>query len=179
MGVVESVYKYEDQLANQWDFKIYSLGTDNGLRFKVQDVTNPFLKFNVERKFSGETVIKTVEEVEPITITFRESPNAAVYDFFKTWMDKFYDQENRVFKVFHDLGSYHNALYDVELTFYKSAPLAISIPYVDVDLASPGFSFLGTNCKPIGLETISLDYQGNPVLFSVSLLPEKIKKFEY
>ena len=179
MGVLDSAYKYEDQLANQWDLNLLKSGTFDKLKFKVIDVSFPFPKFEIARKYSGETHFKAVEEVTELTVTLRESPDFSTYTFFKDWCDSFYDSNNRVYKVFNSKSDYYSQLYDFEIAFYRSAPVAIPVPYVDVNLSYPSFSLYAYYCKPVGVETLSLDYDGKPLSFSVTMQPEYIRNYKY
>lgn len=179
MGVLDSAYKYEDQLANQWDLNLLKSGTFDKIKFKVTDVSFPFTKFDVARKYSGETHFKSVEEVPELTITLRESPDFSTYTFFKNWRNSFYDPDERVYKVFNSKSDYYSQLYDFEIAFYKSAPIAIPLPYVDINLAKQSFSLYAYYCKPVGLDILTLDYDGKPLTFSITMQPEYIRDYKY
>jgi hypothetical protein len=193
MGVIESTYKYDDQLGSQWDLKIHSLtGEETKLKFKVQTTNLPLPSLVVERKKSGETVYKSYNEVDDFSVTLRESPDFSTYKFFQSWQDLFYDRSKRVFKNFTNLASYQKSLYNVEVTFYKGTLIAFpdstaiipsevySLLNAKFDISSkteftiPTYSFYATNCKPINIDTVSLDYTGQPLLFTVHFKAEQI-----
>jgi len=163
MSVIDSVYRYEDQLASNWDLQIDSPegAVLSKIKYKVISTSIPFQKFQVERKKSGETIFKGVEEADTFTITLRESPDFTSFLFFQTWMDLFYDRIKRVFRVFPSEALYWLSLYNVQITFYR-------------DNFIPSGVCLATFCKPVGIETLSLDYSGNPLVFTVTLQPERI-----
>jgi hypothetical protein len=179
MGLIDSLFKYDDQLASEWDLQIVSGNTSVSLQipYKVVSTSLPFQNFKIERKPSGETVIKGIEEPEAFSITLRESPDFSIYKFFQGWMDRFYNRKTRTFNTFASIAEYNSYLYTVQLTFYHGAAFTTGISYFskNTDITSIGYNCL--NCKPIGLEALSLDYNGAPLQFVVNLLPEKITFF--
>jgi len=179
MGTIESAYKYEDQLSSQWDLKIHSLdGKADKIKFKVQSTSIPFSSFDVERKKSGELAFKGYKEIDNFSVTLRESSDFSTFKFFQDWQDKFYNRDTRTFNTFYSKADYYKSLYNIEITFYVGMVIAIGIPYIDVDTMRPSYSFFGSNCKPIAIENLSLDYSGSgPLVFSVSFACEKTKLY--
>ena len=178
MGL-NSVYKFEDQLSILWDIKILA-GNAEKLQFKVEDCSLPFYKFDVERKFSQETVFKKVENLDEVSITFRESNDHSTFDFFYNWMSKFYSFEDRVFRSFSSIEEYNKYLFSIDLYLYKPGyPIGMGIPFRENDYSKATKAFHLTRCKPIGIDTVSFDYStGSALKYSVSFLPEEIQPLD-
>lgn len=177
MGYLDAAYRNEDQLGVLWDFEVKSPNPFvEKLKYKIIDASIPFFKFTTERKFSGETVIKEIEEPAEFSITIRESSDISTYTFFEKWMDLFYDSDARVFRKFASRQNYESCKYDCDLVMYKPPILAVGLPYVDVDFSKPNAVFHAYKCLPVGIDPVSFNYSGEPIQYTVTLLAEKIKK---
>lgn len=184
MGFLESVYNIEPQLANQWELTFTDFAAYDMI-FKVQEVNLPSYKFEVETKHTGQKVYKRLEEPGEISMTLRVDDGFKTYKFFYDWFTSVYDLTNRVFKKhFSDIAIEKTA----KLTFYRMFPTALtvpligSIPFVDripkssflQNTGIPSAEFELKNCKIIGLDSIQLDYTGNPLLISLIMNPEEV-----
>lgn len=195
MGYLDSAYRQEVQLANQWHFAIDDFNADK-LVFRVQDVSIPFYKLELETKPTGEKMIKKFVDIEEVTLTIRESNDFSTFKYFQKWSDQFYDRQKRVFKkpVIGQTGgleglfttALNTMTRNCTLTFFKSNPLAASIPYASTISATVGINLDSLfekpaqriqliNCKIVGIENLSLDYEGNALVYSITLNPEEIK----
>lgn len=188
MGHLDEAFKYEDQLGPLWDVQILGNSTapDNitKIKFKVQDASIPFHKLVAERKFSGHTFWKGIEDLDSLQITLRESPDFSTFKFFNSWQNKVYDYKKRVFNV---QKNETDVLYDICITFYNGTQADTVEEWKNADsiirsdrghlnftrtLNKPTYKFMFYNCKILGLDTLSLNYDGNPLLYTVNLLPE-------
>jgi hypothetical protein len=178
MGFLESIYKIEPQLASQWEL---SFDDSTDIVYKVQDVTLPSYQLTVETKHTGQKVYKALEEPGNITMTIREDVDFGTYNFFYTWFTSVYDLTKRVFKKQQSIKT---NLKSAKLIFLRNNPTALNTPRTGniPDNLSPGFTIDTTSvefdlidCKIVGIDSLSLDYSGNPLLFSVTIIPEEIK----
>lgn len=184
-SLLDEAFNCEDQLGPMWDFNIIP-GADSPkniekMKFKVQDVTLPTYKLVAERKLSGEVMWKGIEDLTELTITIRESPDFSTFRFFRDWMDKFYDYDNRVFKTKESTD-----LYDIQIKFYMSGKVEDTSEYnyasyylldknaVVINPVIDDFTqrFIFYNCRILGIDTISLSYTGEPLTYSITILPE-------
>lgn len=184
MAFIDSIYKIEPQLGNQWDISFDSLRDSKyDMIYKVQDVSLPFYKLETETKYTGEKVYKSLVEPSEISITLREDNNFNTFQFFNNWFGSIYDLTNRVFKTQDNLQS---NLLDATLRFYKLNPIALNIPLTGTfsfipgfDIEKPSYGFKLLSCKIQGVEPLSLSYEGNPLMFSVSMVAEEIHFVKY
>jgi len=180
MGFLESAYKIEPQLANQWELSFNDVnGRD--IVYKVQDVSLPSYQLTIDTKHTGQKVYKALEEPGNITMTIREDINFGTYNFFYTWFTSVYDLTNRVFKKHL---STNETIKSAKLVFLRTNPTALNIPYTGsmpfnlipgFAIDTPSVEFELVDCKIAGVDAVSLDYSGNPLLFSVTLVPEEIR----
>lgn len=177
-------YQEDNQLSVWWDLSILNKDEFENLKIRVESVTAPFLKLEVERKNSGETFFKNVQHPENITLTIRESTSFSTYKFFNGWLEKFYDSEKRVFKTFTSVTDYELNLFDLKLTYYKGPRFNVGFSVLGVDVLKelgynpmkPSYSFTMTKCKIIGIDDLNPTYDsGNALIYSITILPEAIK----
>jgi len=153
------------------------------LKIRVESVTAPFLKLEVERKNSGETFFKDVEHPETITLTIRESTSFSTYKFFNGWLEKFYDPQKRVFKTFASVNEYELNLLDLKVTYYKGPRFNVGLSIAGVDVLKelgynpmkPSYSFIMHKCKIVGVDSLSMSYDsGTALMYSITILPETV-----
>lgn len=185
MNTLDSAYAVEDQLSSQWEFEILPGGnTPSGfayIKYKVSDVSIPLYKLTVERKITGELMYTGLEDISEVSITLREENNFGTFRFIYEWLSKFYNFEKRCFKV------KKNALedcYDCALHFYNSKPITshpvysyTKEPYKQTTEYISSSLFL-RNCKPIGIDNLSVTYSGgDPITITFNLQPESIQNY--
>jgi len=192
MGYLDDAFKYEDQLQSCWDFSIVDKTSFSHLKFKVQDTNIPMYKFTVERKITGELLYKALEDLDSLTITFRESSDFSTFDYFNNWYNFIYDFKQRCFKTMSN--DITDSLRNFKVTLYQrynaedwneyTTPMDYSSSVNNIN-AKQAFktkpdekelhSFNLHNCRIIGLDTVSLDYNsGAPLTYTVNILPETI-----
>ena len=203
MGVIDQVFQTDYQLANQWDLFIDD--DPSNMEFRVTSVTLPDYGFEMETLMSGEKIYKKLEDVEEVSITLRETPFFETYKFFADWRSQIFDFETRTFKTHTDYTHIKNItlvfyqMFPISLSPSMAASLGSAFaPGSAMTLAtaanlgtniaaSAGFnipigrrsmSFTLTNCKIEKIEGISLDYDGKPLEFVISVKPEVIA-YEY
>ncbi len=198
MAYLESAYNTDNQLANQWEISEDNMVAVPSFKYRVESVNMPFYKLEVETKPSGEKVWKSLTEISEITMTLRESPDFSIYTYFHDWFGKFYDLENRVFKkqeTYTGGGAFSFDQYinhkNFTLKFYQLSPFPLSVPLAGTygELLNLGSSALESagitaekstmefhlkNCKILGIDNLSLSYEGNPLQFSISMIAQEI-----
>ncbi len=93
---IRKIFDYEFLNPNLWDFFFL----DNvDLRYLVQNVSLPFIKFETETRNIGSKVLKSVTPEDSFSITFYETSDFDVYQYMTDWMDSIYDKKKRKFKV--------------------------------------------------------------------------------
>jgi hypothetical protein len=183
MGYLDDSFSQEDQLSNLWEMKILNGQNKEKITFKVQDVKLPFLKLEAKRSFSGLIYWDTFIDVESVQMTIRESSDFSTFQFFQNWMDKIFDSKKRVFLV-QEKENYRN--YDFSITFYNPGDLKSALKSLPSTYLSnipgvnskpnekPKIEFTMLNCRIIGLDDLTLDYEGGPLNYGVTILPEQI-----
>jgi len=194
MGHLDDAFYYADQLTSRWELIILDNEySQNNFKTRVQDVSIPMYKLNAERKITGHTMYKTLEDLGEITLTMRETPSFLIYNYFKDWFNVVYDLENRCFRVITNTS---DAFREVRLVFkqglianeigsaYTNYAKSTANIFKDLSIESfdkstnnkeekDGTYFTLHNCKIIGLDALSVDYaSGTPLTFSVTILPE-------
>jgi hypothetical protein len=176
-------YNSENQLSAFWDIEVLNSNNSSLLKTRVVSSTIPFLKLNVERQITGLTTFKDVTFPEEFSITLRESTDFLVYNFFKDWLSKFYNEEENTFKTFSSKFEYEQSLLNLKFTFYKGVGFAfgfgtgIESVKIEKDNMVKSFSFIAKNCKPLGFNNIDLQYDTSTALeVTINMIAEQITK---
>lgn len=175
-------YQEDNQLSTWWDLTASLPGWDD-LKTRVESVSSPFMKFETERKISGEIIFMGVERPTEVSISIRESTSFSTYKYFNDWAEKFYDKEKQVFKTFPNQLEYNQSLMDLTITYYKGPLFNVGISVLGVDvLGSVGVdqmkashSFIMKGCKPIGIGDLEASYDGGALSYTVTLMPETVE----
>jgi len=173
MGYIETAYSQADQLSWMWDCNLMLPFNTTQIDFRVESIDIPSYQFELERKLSQETYIKSVKQPDEVSITFRESVSFHVYNSLQNWLSEFYDDDKKTMKTFYSESLYNIYKGNIELTYYRP-PLVSFLP------PTPVMKFKLLNCLPVGITPISASYSdGDALKITFSLLPEKVefKKF--
>ena len=173
MGYIETAYSQADQLSWMWDCNLMLPFNSRQINFRVESIDIPSFQFELERKLSQETYIKSVKQPDEVSITFRESVTFHVYDALQKWLGEFYDDDKKTLKAFYSAQAYDVLRGNIELTYYRPSLISLLPP-------TPVMKFKLLNCLPVGITPISASYSdGDALKITFSLLPEKVefKKF--
>lgn len=94
MKYIDEAAKYDDFKATFWELEIEGFPES---RFRIEECTLPFTKFQVETLVSGEKFFTEVDHPGEFSITIRETEKLDVRTHFKEWQDAFFDTEKGVF----------------------------------------------------------------------------------
>lgn len=169
MGYIETAYSQADQLSWMWDCSLLLPFSSTQVDFRVESIDIPSYQFELERKLSQETFIKSIKQPDEVSLTFRESNNFKVYDFIKKWLDYFYDDNKNTMRTFNSANDYNQFKGSITLSYYKPNIVSLLPPVLVA-------RFKLINCLPVGITPISANYsEGDALRITVSLLPEKVE----
>jgi len=86
------------QNPNMWEFYIDDPSAPPDLKFLVTEVSLPFEKLTTETRSTGTKHYMGFEAIGDFSITFRETVNFDIYDYFNKWKNLVYDPDKRVFR---------------------------------------------------------------------------------
>jgi hypothetical protein len=173
MGYIETAYSQADQLSWMWDCFLILPFNSRQINFRVESIDIPSYQFELERKLSQETYIKSVKQPDEVSITFRESVSFHVYDSLQEWLGEFYDDDKKTLKAFFSPNEFDRLRGNIELVYY-------SPPLISLGRPKRVMRFKLLNCLPVGITPISANYSdGDALKITFSFLPEKVefKKF--
>ena len=102
----------QPQYNNLWEFAIVpdilstglsavgpvDIGRAIKMRLLAQSLTIPFLGFETEKRSTGTTHFSGYTPESSISVTFYETKDFTVLNYFENWRDTIYDQDRRVWK---------------------------------------------------------------------------------
>lgn len=149
MGALDKLMMHDLQLANR--FKL-SFNDNEDLEIFIKSTDIPLEGFTYDTLPFGKKEINAIKPVETITFTFYETPDFAVYKFFKEWQEDFYDFDKKAFKVLNE-----------ETDKYKDA--SIKTIYYDFSYTErEGKSFYLRDLCPVSINTYTFDEtNGEPI----------------
>lgn len=149
---ISKIFDYEFLNPNLWEFYF----DDNlEVRFLVQSVSLPFIKFETETRNIGSKVLKSVTPEDSFSITFLETATFDVYDYMSKWMDDIFDKDKRKFKT-HSTASPTRYVKTAILSMFKYNKPNIFTPAYEEPTKSWKFSDLMLT----GIEQMDWDYVG-------------------
>lgn len=169
MGYIETAYSQADQLSWMWDCFLILPFNSQQINFRVESVDIPSYQFELERKLSQETYIKSVKQPDEVSITFRESVSFHVYDSLQKWLGEFYDDDKKTMKAFLSPKEFGRLRGNIQLVYYRPSITSFGKP-------TRVMQFKLLNCLPVGITPISANYSdGDALRITFSFLPEKVE----
>lgn len=87
MNYINEAARIDDFRSSFWELEIE--GYENS-KFRIEEVTLPFIRFQTEKLSSGENYFSNIEFEGEFSITIRETNELEVRDTFKEWQDSFF-----------------------------------------------------------------------------------------
>lgn len=169
MGYIETAYSQADQLSWMWDCFLELPFDSRQINFRVESIDIPSFQFELERKLSQETYIKSIKQPDEVSITFRESVTFHVYDALQKWLSEFYDDDKKTLKAFFRKEEFDRLRGNIKLAYYRPPLTSLGLPKLVME-----FNLL--NCLPVGITPLSATYSdGDALKLTFSCLPEKVE----
>ena len=159
---IQKIFKYEFLNPNLWDF---SFEDNDDIRFLIQNVSLPFIKFETETRNIGSKVLKSVTPEESFSITFYETADFDVYNYMSTWMDSIYNKVERKFRVAQPASNI-TSVNGVSVTKgYVKTGLLSMFKYTKANIFTPAIqeptkAWKFSNLMITGIDQQDWDYEG-------------------